>query len=96
GIGLRVSSGCIRMEPKDIEWLFEQVNRGEQVTIIDEPIKVSLEPDRSVFVEAHEPLTRSDGSKKALQIPVELQWWLEDADLPNSKAKAVIFAQNGV
>ncbi|PTO76869.1 L,D-transpeptidase family protein [Vibrio splendidus] len=96
GIGLRVSSGCIRMEPKDIEWLFEQVNRGEQVTIIDEPIKVSLEPDRSVFVEAHEPLTRSDGSKKLLQIPVELKWWLEDADLPNSKAKAVIFAQNGV
>ncbi|MEF1290648.1 L,D-transpeptidase family protein, partial [Vibrio sp. M260118] len=25
GIGLRVSSGCIRMEPKDIEWLFAQV-----------------------------------------------------------------------
>ncbi|TKF28645.1 LysM peptidoglycan-binding domain-containing protein [Vibrio kanaloae] len=96
GIGLRVSSGCIRMEPKDIEWLFEQVSRGEQVTIIDEPIKISLEPDRSVFVEAHEPLTRSDGSKKSLQIPVELKWWLEDAELPNSKAKAVIFAQNGV
>ncbi|WP_299689395.1 L,D-transpeptidase family protein [uncultured Vibrio sp.] len=96
GIGLRVSSGCIRMEPKDIEWLFEKVSHGEQVVIIDEPIKVSLEPDRSVFVEAHEPLTRSDGSKKSLQIPVELKWWLEDADLSNSKAKSVIFAQNGV
>ncbi|MFA0196749.1 L,D-transpeptidase family protein [Vibrio artabrorum] len=96
GIGLRVSSGCIRMEPKDIEWLFEQVQRGEQVTIINEPIKVSLEPDRSVFVEAHEPLTRSDGSKKLLQIPVELKWWLQDADIPSAKAKAVIFAQNGV
>ncbi|MGT0149439.1 hypothetical protein ACT691_06140 [Vibrio metschnikovii] len=31
--------------------------------IIDEPIKVTLEPDRSVYLEAHtpEPLTRSDG-----------------------------------
>jgi len=96
GIGLRVSSGCIRMEPKDIEWLFEKVNKGEKVTIINEPIKVALEPDRSVFVEAHEPLTRSDGSKKPLTIPIELKWWLDEADVSNSKAKSVIFAQNGV
>lgn len=64
GIGLRVSSGCIRMDPKDIDWLFPKVNLGEKVRVINEPIKVALEPDRSVFVEAHEPLTRSDGSKK--------------------------------
>lgn len=96
GIGLRVSSGCIRMEPKDIKWLFNQVARGERVTIINEPIKVTLEPDRSVFIEAHEPLTRSDGSKKQLDIPLELSWWLEDAKMSDTKAKAAIFAQNGV
>ncbi|MFV0446969.1 MAG: L,D-transpeptidase family protein [Vibrio sp.] len=96
GIGLRVSSGCIRMEPKDIEWLFSQVERGEKVRIIDEPVKVALEPDRSVFVEAHEPLTRSDGSKKDLVLPVELKWWLDEFDKSEVKAKAVILAQNGV
>lgn len=96
GIGLRVSSGCIRMEPKDIEWLFEKVNKGEKVTIINEPIKIALEPDRSVFIEAHEPLTRSDGSQKDLNVPIELEWWLQDAQLSDSKAKSVIFAQNGV
>ncbi|MBD0786106.1 L,D-transpeptidase family protein [Vibrio sp. Y2-5] len=96
GIGLRVSSGCIRMEPKDIEWLFHQVERGEKVRIIDEPVKVALEPDRSVFVEAHEPLTRSDGSKKDLVLPVELKWWLDEFDKSEVKAKAVILAQNGV
>lgn len=96
GIGLRVSSGCIRMEPKDIEWLFNQVERGEKVRIIDEPVKVALEPDRSVFVEAHEPLTRSDGSKKNLVLPVELKWWLDEFDKSEVKAKAVILAQNGV
>lgn len=96
GIGLRVSSGCIRMEPKDIEWLFNQVERGEKVHIIDEPVKVALEPDRSVFVEAHEPLTRSDGSKKDLVLPVELKWWLDEFDKSEVKAKAVILAQNGV
>ncbi|WP_260260407.1 L,D-transpeptidase family protein [Vibrio intestinalis] len=96
GIGLRVSSGCIRMDPKDISWLFAQVNLGEQVTVINEPIKVALEPDRSVFVEAHEPLTRSDGSKKILELPQELQWWLQATQQSDSKAKAVILAQNGV
>ncbi|RJX69720.1 LysM peptidoglycan-binding domain-containing protein [Vibrio sinensis] len=96
GIGLRVSSGCIRMDPKDIEWLFPQVKLGDKVKVINEPIKVALEPDRSVFVEAHEPLTRSDGSKKSLDIPVELTWWLDEFNMSDAKTKAVIFAQNGV
>lgn len=96
GIGLRVSSGCIRMNPEDISWLFAQVNLGERVTVINEPIKVALEPDRSVFIEAHEPLTRSDGSKKILELPQELQWWLQASQQSDTKAKAVILAQNGV
>ncbi|KOO07494.1 L,D-transpeptidase family protein [Vibrio hepatarius] len=96
GIGLRVSAGCIRMEPKDIEWLFPKVTLGEKVRIINEPIKVALEPDRSVFVEAHEPLTRSDGVKEALTVPQELSWWLKEFDHSEVKARAVIAAQNGV
>ncbi len=96
GIGMRVSSGCIRMDPKDIKWLFAQVPVGEPVRVIDEPVKVALEPDRSVFLEAHEPLTRSDGSKKALEIPTELRWWMDEFKVPDNKAKAVILAQNGV
>lgn len=96
GIGLRVSSGCIRMNPKDIDWLFPKVKLGEKVRVINEPVKIALEPDRSVFLEAHEPLTRSDGSKKDLKIPQELQWWLEEFDLSDAKARAAILAQNGV
>ncbi|WP_295891891.1 L,D-transpeptidase family protein [uncultured Vibrio sp.] len=96
GIGLRVSSGCIRMEPKDIEWLYNQVQVGVPVRIIDEPVKVALEPDRSVFLEVHEPLTRSDGSKKTLSIPQELTWWLDEFEIPDSKARAAVLAQNGV
>ncbi|PMJ99874.1 L,D-transpeptidase family protein [Vibrio sp. 10N.261.55.A7] len=96
GIGLRVSSGCIRMEPKDIEWLYNQVKVGVPVRIIDEPVKVALEPDRSVFLEVHEPLTRSDGSKKNLSIPQELSWWLDEFKIADSKARAAVLAQNGV
>ncbi|PFG57891.1 L,D-transpeptidase YcfS [Vibrio sp. ES.051] len=96
GIGMRVSAGCIRMEPGDIEWLFEKVRHGEEVNIINQPVKVTLEPDRSVFVEAHEPLTRSNGEKDHLQVPKELRWWLDEFGRNNVKAKAAIAAQNGV
>ena len=96
GVGLRVSSGCIRMEPNDIEWLFSQVQIGERVKIINQPIKMTLEPDRSVFLEVHEPLTRNDGIKAELSLPLELSWWFEEFNLSDSKAKAAIAAQNGI
>lgn len=96
GVGLRVSSGCIRMEPTDIEWLFSKVQIGERVKIINQPIKVTLEPDRSVFIEVHEPLTRSDGIQNALSLPVELSWWFEEFSISDSKARAAVAAQNGL
>ncbi|MFC5080277.1 putative L,D-transpeptidase YcfS precursor [Vibrio thalassae] len=96
GIGLRVSAGCIRMDPKDIDWLFHEVKVGLQVRIIDEPIKIALEPDRSVFIEAHEPLTRSDGTKKEMIIPQELTWWLDEYGINDRIARAAVLAQNGV
>ncbi len=96
GIGLRVSAGCIRMEPKDIEWLFGKVAKGVKVTIINQPVKVTLEPDRSVFLEAHEPLTRSDGVQDELVVPMELDWWLSEYQFDDAKARAAITAKNGV
>ncbi|MZI94604.1 L,D-transpeptidase family protein [Vibrio sp. CAIM 722] len=96
GIGLRVSSGCIRMEPENIDWLFHHVHTGLKVKVINDPIKTTLEPDRSVYMEAHEPLTRSDGVKKRLTMPIELKWWLDEYGISAVKAQAVITAQNGV
>ncbi len=96
GIGLRVSAGCIRMEPKDIEWLFNQAHKGEQVRVINQPIKISLEPDRSVFIEAHEPLTNSQGVQEQLVLPIELSWWMEEFNISAAKARAAVQIQNGV
>ena len=96
GIGLRVSSGCIRMEPKDIKWLFGRVAKGEKVRVVNNPVKVTLEPDRSVFIEVHEPLTNGNGVKKELEIPMELQWWMSEFNVPMAKAKAAIYVQSGV
>ncbi len=57
GIGMRVSSGCIRMLPPDIEWLFSQVAKRTKVTVINQPLKASLEPDGSLYMEVHQPLS---------------------------------------
>lgn len=54
GIGMRVSSGCIRLRPDDIEALFNSV------PVINEPVKVAVEPDGKRYVEVHQPLSRSE------------------------------------
>ena len=39
GVGMKVSHGCIRLYPEDIEALYELVKKGEKVQIIDQPVK---------------------------------------------------------
>lgn len=57
GIGMRVSSGCIRLRDDDIKWLFEQLPVGTKVNIINTPVKASVEPDGRHLVEVHQPLS---------------------------------------
>lgn len=59
GIGLRVSQGCIRLRSDDIKYLFDNVPVGTRVQIIDQPVKITTEPDGSSWVEVHEPLSRN-------------------------------------
>lgn len=96
GIGLRVSSGCIRMEPSDIEWLFAQVEQRTRVEIVNQPIKMAVEPDHSVFVESHEPLTARNGSKQSFDWPLELQIWLDTYQEAYSRVNGVIQIQTGM
>ncbi|XXN64788.1 L,D-transpeptidase family protein [Enterobacter ludwigii] len=60
GIGMRVSSGCIRLRPDDIEALFNSVPKGTRVQVINQPIKYAIEPDGKRYVEVHQPLSRND------------------------------------
>lgn len=57
GIGRRVSHGCIRLYPEDIQDLFENVEVGTPVTVVDQPVKLGwwqgalyleVHPDRSI------------------------------------------------
>lgn len=60
GIGMRVSSGCIRLRPDDIEALFNQVPMGTKVRVLNDAVKVSLEPDGKRYMEVHQPLSHND------------------------------------
>lgn len=59
GIGMRVSSGCIRLRTDDIEALFNAVPVGTRVQVINQPVKYTVEPDGKRYVEVHQPLSRS-------------------------------------
>ena len=55
GVGMRVSHGCIRMYPEDIEKLFPQVKIGTQVYIVNQPIKVGWSGN-SLYIEVYPDL----------------------------------------
>lgn len=55
GVGMRVTHGCVRMYPEDIETLFTQVPVGTQIQLVNQPIKLGWLAS-SLFIELHPPL----------------------------------------
>lgn len=55
GVGMRVSHGCVRLYPENIEYLYELVAIGETVTIVNEPYQFGHR-DGLLYFEAHAPL----------------------------------------
>lgn len=55
GVGMRVTHGCIRMFPEDIEALFKMVASGTPVRIVNQPFKLGWGDD-GLYLEAHPPL----------------------------------------
>lgn len=52
GIGMRVTHGCVRMYPEDVEELFHSVDTSTRVHIIDEPVKLGWIGD-VLYLEVH-------------------------------------------
>lgn len=59
GVGMRVSAGCVRMYPEDIEALFDNIPLGTQVQIVNQPIKLGWLLD-SLYIELHPPLEEDE------------------------------------
>jgi L,D-transpeptidase ErfK/SrfK len=55
GVGMRVSHGCIRLYPEDIEALFDLVPVGTSVTVVNQPYLLGWQDD-TLFVQAYGPL----------------------------------------
>jgi len=54
-IGMRVSRGCLRMYPEDIQSLITKVPKGTKVQIVEQPYKLGYEKD-TLFLESHLPV----------------------------------------
>ena len=89
GVGMRVSHGCIRLYDEHIAELFERVNIGTRVQIINQPIKWA-NVEGKLMIEAHQPLsdelasahtvfsTSVEAAGNALQDPERVKAFIRD------------------
>jgi len=101
GIGLRVSQGCIRLRNDDIKYLFDTVPVGTRVQIIDQPVKYTVEPDGSRWVEVHEPLSRNRAeyeSDRKVPLPVTpaLQAFVKGEGVDVNRAEQALERRSGM
>ncbi|MEO1037668.1 MAG: L,D-transpeptidase family protein [Pseudomonadota bacterium] len=63
GVGMRVTHGCLRLFPEDIERLFENVPVGTAVRIVDQPVKAGWANGR-LWLEVHPTLAQVGGGER--------------------------------
>ena len=63
GVGMRVTHGCVRMYPEDIEELFPIVPLHTTVQIVNQPLKLGWQ-GKTLFMEVHPLLEEERGDEK--------------------------------
>lgn len=101
GIGLRVSHGCVRLRADDIKWLFDNVPVGTRVQFINQPVKASVEPDGSRYVEIHNPLSTTEeqfNSREPVPITITpaVSKVVIDASVNQTEMDAALKARSGM
>jgi L,D-transpeptidase ErfK/SrfK len=71
GVGMRVTHGCIRMYPEDIEQLFPDIPVGTKVRLVNQPVKAGMIAD-TLFLEVHpsleeQPMTEQEVMEVAVK-----------------------------
>ncbi|MEE4186286.1 MAG: L,D-transpeptidase family protein [Gammaproteobacteria bacterium] len=94
GVGMRVSHGCVRLFPENIEHLFAIVPVGTSVTITNEPWLVAWH-EGQLLLEAHTPLSDDDrdwmarlDDLLAAELPADLTVAAVDTELAAAVAAA--------
>ncbi|WP_411704977.1 L,D-transpeptidase family protein [Edaphovirga cremea] len=99
GIGMRVSSGCIRLRADDIEALFNSVPKGTRVQIVNEPIKYAIEPDGKRYIEVHQPLSRTgndDPQTMPIVLSVTAKKFIASSETNADEVKKAIIRRSGM
>ena len=65
GVGMRVTHGCVRLLPEDIEELFARVAVGTSVQIVNQPVKTGWHKG-VLYAEIHPPLEEDDTAREDL------------------------------
>ncbi|PJR65225.1 L,D-transpeptidase LdtE [Raoultella sp. T31] len=97
-VGLRVSSGCMRMNAADIQALFSQVKTGTPVRVINQPVKFAIEPDGKRYVEVHRPLTQDEAGDTrtlAYTLPADFHQFAGDKIVDDAQLKKALSRRAG-
>ncbi|MCW8846658.1 MAG: L,D-transpeptidase family protein, partial [Gammaproteobacteria bacterium] len=98
GVGMRVSHGCVRLYPEDIESLYPRVPLGTPVTIIGEPIMLA-EADGLLYLEAHPPFEEDEtwsGHWEEIQGRLLQDSRLASRDIDWDRARQIIEESRGI
>ncbi|HEH9442030.1 TPA: L,D-transpeptidase family protein [Aeromonas sobria] len=99
GVGLRVSAGCIRLRPDDIEALFKMVPVGTPVRVINQPVKVAIEPDGRRWLEVHSPLSRTEEELEngaPLVLSPAIEHFIAAPEVAQDEVSAALDSKNGL
>ncbi|WAK01944.1 L,D-transpeptidase family protein [Methylobacter sp. YRD-M1] len=72
GVGMRVSHGCIRMYPEDIEELYPEIETGMPVSIVNQPVKVGWHQD-TLYIEVHPTMAETEAEDENGTIPKQTE-----------------------
>ena len=98
GIGMRASSGCIRMFDDDIQWLYENIALNTPIRIIDQPIKMAYQNEYLRLIEIHQPLSPDDNvaAPVAEGLPFAVQKFIGDKPTHIEKISTEIAQASGL
>jgi L,D-transpeptidase ErfK/SrfK len=98
GVGMRVTHGCVRMYPEDIEALFPDVPVGTPVQIVNQPIKLGWLAN-TLFIEVHPPLDEQRESVVLMNLAMDLvnaSWEKRPFTLNGRALKQAVEEQSGI
>ncbi len=99
GVGMRVSHGCVRLYPENIDDLFEIVAVGEAVHIVNQPVLAAWQ-EGQLYLEVHKPL-EEDQRDLAVEARTRIEAMMSEVGQPLSSidwglVEQVVSSQRGL